>query len=264
MKRNKFFIALTCGVAMVGLMATTALAANNGQETLAQIDASTNTITYSVDGGKTWSEKVPQEGAKDFTGKAELPKTAEQSYMVNADGSISTAPENAQGTGTVVRIDSETNKIEYSVDGGKTWSTEIPKEAAKDLTGNKELPKATQKSYIVNADGSISTAPENVKGTGTVVRIDSETNKIEYSVDGGKTWSTEIPKEAVKDLTGNKELPKAAQQSSMVNPDGSISNAPANAEGGEVLARISSDTNKAEYSVDGGKTWSTEKPADWN
>lgn len=197
MKRNKFFIALTCGVAMVGLMATTALAANNGQETLAQIDASTNTITYSVDGGKTWSEKVPQEGAKDFTGKAELPKTAEQSYMVNADGSISTAPENAQGTGTVVRID-------------------------------------------------------------------SETNKIEYSVDGGKTWSTEIPKEAVKDLTGNKELSKAAQQSSMVNPDGSISNAPANAEGGEVLARISSDTNKAEYSVDGGKTWSTEKPADWN
>ncbi|MGH4124711.1 MAG: sialidase family protein [Clostridium sp.] len=97
-----------------------------GNGIMIKINAETNEVVYSTDGGKTWSKNAPQglkdKSATENTGKMEVIK-------VLADGTSVVEqlnPSDIADNGIMAKIDAETNKVVYSTDGGKTWVTELP------------------------------------------------------------------------------------------------------------------------------------------
>lgn len=196
MNKKKLFITLASGLAVITLTATTVFAANGSKELIARVDADTQKVEYSSDGGKTWSTEAPQELEKSASEKT----SAKPGFSVNKDGSVSISDDKAKetpGGGTLARINADTQQVEYSSDGGKTWSKQAPSNLNQPAAEKETLPE--QPSLQMNADGSVAQADSSQKGTGIVARIDSETEEVDYSVDNGATWSTKRPAELDKD-----------------------------------------------------------------
>ena len=127
MTSKKFFLSLATCALVLAFGIASPLAANDSKGLVVQIDVTTNKVLYSTDGGKTWSKDKPHALQKSDEGRS----ADEYQYIVNADGSVSVLDaktDAAISKGTMARINVETNDVDYSTDGGKTWSKEKPKD----------------------------------------------------------------------------------------------------------------------------------------
>jgi len=283
-----------------------------GELATANLEASAK-LEYSADGGKTWSSAFSAvEGANQvlarqtdlagnvsansnalsFTKDSTAPAAPGLSLTVDT-GASSTDKVSQNGLLTLSGTEAGTT-IEYSANGGQTWSsTFAPVEgdntvlarqtdAAGNVSANAALtfkldsiaPAAPSLSLTVDTGTS---ATDKITQSGLLTTSGAETNaKLEYSVDGGKTWSATF---------------SAAEGSNTVSvrqtdPAGNVSPASAalsftkdsTAPGAPVLS-LTSDTGsspsdqltqlgaisatgidtgaRVEYSVDGGKTWTS-------
>lgn len=121
--------------------------------------------TYSIDGGKTWTEKAPN-------GAEESATIDEKGKVTNTIGN---PPLESNGTGLQVKV--ENGVRSYSTDGGKTWSKEAPEGVTVDGKDGKD-----GKVTIMNG-----TPPNDGEGKGILSKVENGVRT--YSTDGGKTWS---------------------------------------------------------------------------
>ncbi|WP_232453856.1 beta strand repeat-containing protein, partial [Burkholderia ubonensis] len=193
------------------------------------------TVEYSTDGGHTWSASFSAtEGLNDIqVRQTDIAgnKSAATSFSFTLDTSAaapgvalavdsgSSASDHVTNVGTLNLSGVETGAtVEYSIDGGHTWSTSFSATEGvndiqvrqTDIAGNTS--SATSFSFTLDISAAApgvalttdsgSSASDHVTNVGTLNLSGVETGAtIEYSTDGGHTWSTSFSAvEGVNDI----------------------------------------------------------------
>ncbi|WP_230946960.1 beta strand repeat-containing protein, partial [Burkholderia stagnalis] len=266
------------------------------------------TVEYSTDGGHTWNTSFgATEGLNDVqvrqtdiagnTSSATsfsftLDTSAAAPGVALATDSGSSASDHVTNVGTLNLTGVETGAtVEYSTDGGHTWSTSFSATEGlndvqvrqTDIAGNTSNPtsfsftldtSATAPGVALTTDSG-SSASDHVTNVGTLNLTGVETGAtVEYSIDGGHTWSTSFS--AVEglndvqvrqtDIAGNTSVPTsfgftldtsaAAPGVALATDSGSNASDHVTNAGTLNLTGVETDAT-VEYSTDGGHTWST-------
>ncbi|WP_256359714.1 VCBS domain-containing protein [Stutzerimonas frequens] len=279
---------------------------NSGALTVGGTEAGA-TVEYSIDGGQTWSPTfTPVEGSNtvsvrqtDVAGNTSGATTvsfvldtqvAAPTVSLTSDTGAS-GSDSITNSGALTIGGTETGAtVEYSTDGGQTWSSSFtPVEGSNtvsvrqtDVAGNTS--GATTASFVLDTQVAAPTvslqadtgtsSTDGITNSGALTVGSTETGAtIEYSTDGGNTWSpTFTPVEGSNtvsvrqtDVAGNVsgattisfvlDTQVAAPTVSLTSDTGtsgsdSVTNSGALTVGGtEAGATV-------EYSIDGGQTWS--------
>ncbi|RQR82162.1 Ig-like domain-containing protein, partial [Burkholderia sp. Bp9010] len=182
------------------------------------------TVEYSTDGGHTWNTSFSAtEGVNDvqvrqtdIAGNTSDPTSfsftldtsaAAPSVALTSD-SGSSASDHVTNVGTLNLTGIETGAtVEYSIDGGHTWSTSFSATEGvndvqvrqTDIAGNTSDPTSFNFTLDTSAAApgvalttdSGSSASDHITNVGTLNLTGVETGAtVEYSIDGGHTWST--------------------------------------------------------------------------
>ncbi|RQP83728.1 beta strand repeat-containing protein, partial [Burkholderia ubonensis] len=266
------------------------------------------TVEYSTDGGHTWSTSFNAiEGVNDvqvrqtdIAGNTSDPTSfsftldtsaAAPGVALTAD-SGSSASDHITNVGTLNLSGVETGAtVEYSIDGGHTWSTSFSavegvndvQVRQTDIAGNTS--SATSFSFTLDTSAAApgvalavdsgSSASDHITNVGTLNLSGVETGAIvEYSTDGGHTWSTSFSAtEGVNDvqvrqtdIAGNTSDPTsfsftldtsaAAPGVALTTDSGSSASDHITNVGTLNLSGVETGAT-VEYSTDGGHTWGT-------
>ncbi|WP_232454765.1 beta strand repeat-containing protein, partial [Burkholderia ubonensis] len=266
------------------------------------------TVEYSTDGGHTWNTSFnATEGVNDVqvrqtdiagnTSSATsfsftLDTSAAAPGVALTIDSGSSASDHVTNVGTLNLSGVETGAtVEYSTDGGHTWSTSFSATEGlndiqvrqTDIAGNTS--SATSFSFTLDtsaaapgvalATDSGSSASDHVTNVGTLNLSGVEAGAtVEYSTDGGHTWSTSFgATEGVNDvqvrqtdIAGNTSDPTsfsftldtsaAAPGVALTTDSGSSASDHITNVGTLNLSGVETGAT-VEYSTDGGHTWST-------
>ncbi|WP_232459703.1 Ig-like domain-containing protein, partial [Burkholderia ubonensis] len=266
------------------------------------------TVEYSIDGGHTWSTSFSateglndvQVRQTDIAGNTSDPTSfsftldtsAAAPGAALATDSGSSASDHITNVGTLNLTGVETGAtVEYSTDGGHTWSTSFSATEGlndvqvrqTDIAGNTS--SATSFSFTLDTSAAApgvalavdsgSSAVDHVTNVGTLNLSGVETGAtVEYSTDGGHTWSTSFS--AVEglndvqvrqtDIAGNTSDPTsfsftldtsaAAPSVALTTDSGSSASDHVTNVGTLNLSGVETGAT-VEYSTDGGHTWST-------
>ena len=256
------------------------------------------TMEYSNDGGNSWH--------KVSSGVSELTGLEHGSYLFRKVGDINHYPSavvtvtigikdtplaplspvgvNAIGTASDGKITGVDNTMEYSADGGNTWTAitgvEIENLSPGDYLVRTKANNLSNPSYAatvtvgidkVDQEGPkaenmhLTFASSNDAQDGKVAGVD---NTMEYSADGGNTW-TAIEGETIDNLKVGDYLIRKAE-TTYLKPSEAISvtmEAKAAAQSPSALGKIDTTdstendgvlsglNDSMEYSIDGGNTW---------
>ncbi|WP_230953273.1 beta strand repeat-containing protein, partial [Burkholderia stagnalis] len=266
------------------------------------------TVEYSIDGGHTWNTSFSAvEGVNDVqvrqtdvagnTSSATsfgftLDTSATAPGVALTTDSGSSASDHVTNVGTLNLIGVETGAtVEYSTDGGHTWSTSFSavegvndvQVRQTDVAGNTSA--ATSFSFTLDTSAAApgvalttdsgSSASDHVTNAGTLNLTGVETGAtVEYSTDGGHTWNTSFSAvEGVNDvqvrqtdIAGNTSVPTsfgftldtsaAAPGVALTTDSGSSASDHVTNVGTLNLTGVETGA-VVEYSTDGGHTWST-------
>ncbi|WP_232437512.1 beta strand repeat-containing protein, partial [Burkholderia ubonensis] len=266
------------------------------------------TVEYSTDGGHTWSTSFSaveglndvQVRQTDIAGNTSDPTSFSFTLDTSAAApgvalttdSGSSASDHVTNVGTLNLSGVETGAtVEYSTDGGHTWSTSFSaveglndvQVRQTDIAGNTSDP--TSFSFTLDTSAAApgvalttdsgSSASDHVTNVGTLNLSGVETGAtVEYSTDGGHTWSTSFS--AVEglndvqvrqtDIAGNTSDPTsfsftldtsaAAPGVALTTDSGSSAVDHVTNVGTLNLSGVEAGAT-VEYSTDGGHTWST-------
>ncbi|WP_341807641.1 beta strand repeat-containing protein, partial [Paraburkholderia terricola] len=266
------------------------------------------TVEYSTDGGHTWNTgftavegtndvQVRQtdvagnvSAATEFSFTLDTAAAAPGVALATDSGSSASDHVTSAGTLTLGGVESGAT-VEYSTDGGSTWSTGFSAQEGlnsievrqTDVAGN--VSAATDFSFTLDtaatapgvalATDSGSSASDHVTSSGTLTLSGIESAAtVEYSTDGGSTWSTGFT--AVEgtndvqvrqtDVAGNVsaatefsftlDTAAAAPGVALATDSGSSATDHVSSAGTLTLGGIESGAT-VEYSTDGGHTWNT-------
>ncbi|WP_232453267.1 beta strand repeat-containing protein, partial [Burkholderia ubonensis] len=266
------------------------------------------TVEYSIDGGHTWSTSFSAtEGLNDIqvrqtdiagnTSSATsfsftLDTSAAAPGVALATDSGNSASDHVTNVGTLNLSGVETGAtVEYSIDGGHTWSTSFSATEGlndiqvrqTDIAGNTS--STTSFSFTLDTSAAApgvalttdsgSSASDHVTNVGTLNLTGVETGAtVEYSTDGGHTWSTSFnATEGLNDVqvrqtdvAGNTSDPTsfsftldtsaAAPGVALTTDSGSSASDHVTNVGTLNLTGIETGAT-VEYSTDGGHTWNT-------
>ncbi|WP_232462932.1 beta strand repeat-containing protein, partial [Burkholderia ubonensis] len=266
------------------------------------------TVEYSTDGGHTWSTSFSAlEGVNDIqvrqidvagnTSSATsfsftLDTSAAAPGVALTTDSGSSAVDHVTNVGTLNLTGVETGAtVEYSTDGGHTWSTSFSATEGlndiqvrqTDIAGNTSDP--TSFSFTLDTSAAApgvalttdsgSSASDHITNVGTLNLSGVETGAtIEYSTDGGHTWSTSFSateglndiQVRQTDIAGNTssatsfsftlDTSAAAPGVALTTDSGSSAVDHITNVGTLNLSGVESGAT-VEYSIDGGHTWST-------
>ncbi|WP_175767109.1 Ig-like domain-containing protein [Burkholderia ambifaria] len=268
----------------------------------------TATVEYSIDGGHTWNTSFNAvEGVNDVqvrqtdvAGNTSAPTSfsftldtsAAAPGVVLANDSGSSASDHITNVGTLNLTGVETGAtVEYSTDGGHTWNTNFNavegvndvQVRQTDIAGNTSDPtsfsftldtSAAAPSVALTSDSG-SSATDHTTNVGTLNLTGIETGAIvEYSTDGGHTWSTSFNAvEGVNDaqvrqtdVAGNTSDPtafsftldtSAAAPGVALTADSGTSSTDHITNVGTLNLTGVETGATVEYSTDGGHTWNT-------
>ncbi|MXN77346.1 Ig-like domain repeat protein [Burkholderia sp. 4701] len=266
------------------------------------------TVEYSIDGGHTWNTSFSAtEGVNDvqvrqtdIAGNTSDPTsfsftldtTAAAPGVVLTTDSGSSAVDHITNVGTLNLSGVETGAtVEYSIDGGHTWSTSFSATEGvndiqvrqTDIAGNTSDP--TSFSFTLDTSAAApgvalttdsgSSASDHVTNVGTLNLTGVETGAtVEYSIDGGHTWSTSFSateglndvQVRQTDIAGNTSDPTsfsftldtsaAAPGVALTTDSGSSAVDHVTNVGTLNLTGVETGAT-VEYSIDGGHTWNT-------
>ncbi|WP_232459147.1 Ig-like domain-containing protein, partial [Burkholderia ubonensis] len=265
------------------------------------------TVEYSIDGGHTWSTSFSAtEGLNDIqvrqtdiagnTSSATsfsftLDTSAAAPGVALTTDSGSSAVDHITNVGTLNLSGVETGAtVEYSTDGGHTWSTSFSATEGlndvqvrqTDIAGNTS--SATSFSFTLDTSAAApgvalttdsgSSAVDHITNVGTLNLSGVETGAtVEYSTDGGHTWSTSFSateglndvQVRQTDVAGNTSDPTsfsftldtsaAAPGVALTTDSGSSASDHVTNVGTLNLSGVETGAT-VEYSIDGGHTWS--------
>ncbi|WP_196492996.1 Ig-like domain-containing protein, partial [Burkholderia stagnalis] len=265
-------------------------------------------VEYSTDGGHTWSTSFSAvEGVNDvqvrqtdIAGNTSNPTSFSFTLDTSAAApgvalttdSGSSASDHVTNVGTLNLTGVETGTtVEYSIDGGHTWNTSFGATEGlndvqvrqTDIAGNTS--SATSFSFTLDTSAAApgvalttdsgSSASDHVTNVGTLNLTGVETGAtVEYSTDGGHTWSTSFSAvEGVNDvqvrqtdIAGNTssatsfsftlDTSAAAPGVALAVDSGSSASDHVTNVGTLNLTGVETGAT-VEYSTDGGHTWST-------
>ena len=179
-------------------------------------------VEYKVDEGE-WSEKAPslkevdklsiqiqatKEGKTTLTADATLEITAKVEPTLVVEGAGTFTEDGTKHTVTATVKNGEGYTVKYSTDGGKTWSTTAPSlteagtltiqiratkqdETTLEATATLKITAKVEPKLVVTGAGSFD---YNGKAHTVTAKVENgEGYTVEYSTDGGKTWSTTAP-----------------------------------------------------------------------
>lgn len=268
-------------------------------------------VEYSLDGVSGWSTSfVAKEGANtvyvrqtdvagNVSGSSKLQFTLDTAVplapVVKLQADTGLKADDGITSNAALNISAEKGAVvEYSVDGGTTWSTSFsPKEGSNsvfvrqtDLAGNVspgsalsftlDTVKPAAPSLSLQADTGLLNNDGTTSDGRTVLANAEAGAKLEYSVDGGTTWAASFAaKEGLNtvqvrqtDAAGNVAVsaspltftldtvaPKSAPTVALAQDSGS-SNTDHKTSNAQLSITLSDGGQKAQYSVDGGTTWS--------
>ncbi|WP_232445651.1 beta strand repeat-containing protein, partial [Burkholderia ubonensis] len=266
------------------------------------------TVEYSIDGGHTWSTSFSAtEGLNDIQVRqtdiaGNTSSTTSFSFTLDTSAAApgvalttdsgSNASDHITNVGTLNLTGVETGAtVEYSIDGGHTWSTSFSATEGlndiqvrqTDIAGNTS--SATSFSFTLDTSAAApgvalttdsgSSASDHVTNVGTLNLTGVETGAtVEYSTDGGHTWSTSFnATEGLNDVqvrqtdvAGNTssatsfsftlDTSAAAPGVALTTDSGSSASDHVTNVGTLNLTGIETGAT-VEYSTDGGHTWST-------
>ncbi|WP_461612554.1 WD40/YVTN/BNR-like repeat-containing protein [Clostridium sp. Marseille-QA1073] len=230
--KKKAGASILCG-ALVLTLGTGKAFASNADDSI-QVKNENGVITYSIDGGQTWSEDAPE----GFTG------------FESEDGKIKikNTKMSEGGIGIGVQVKLEDGVKLYSTDGGQTWSEDAPE-------GLTEFEDEDGKIKIKNANIS-------EDGIGISVQVKLEDGVKLYSTDGGQTWSENAPEgiDVFDEEDGKIGIKNSGQIEGELfigrqvkSEDGILS------KGGNSFM-VKNENGTRFYSEDGGQTWSEDLP----
>ncbi|MBR0081254.1 MAG: SH3 domain-containing protein [Clostridia bacterium] len=172
-------------------------------------------IEYSTDNGSTWVSDAPgftavgtypvKVRATKGEEKLEAAATITIQPVLKATG-VKTAHDGKDHSVTAEVLGATGYSIEYSIDGGKTWTTTAPtrKDVGKTTVSLRALKSGAETLTAGPVEIEIVAGPTLTAKGGTFVQ-DGKSHKveasvtgaegytIEYSIDGGKTWTTTAP-----------------------------------------------------------------------
>ncbi|MEM5389553.1 Ig-like domain-containing protein [Paraburkholderia phymatum] len=265
------------------------------------------TLQYSVDGGHTWSSTFSaSEGVNDvqvrqtdvagnvssatsFSFTLDTSAAAPGVALTTDSGSSATDHITNTGTLSVTGVESGAT-VEYSTDGGQTWSGSFSASEGvndvqvrqTDVAGN--VSNATSFSFTLDTSAAApgvalttdsgGSATDHITNTGTLSVTGVESGAtVEYSTDGGQTWSGSFSAteglNAVQvrqtDVAGNVssatsfsftlDTSAAAPGVALTTDSGSSATDHITNTGTLALTGVESGAT-VEYSTDGGQTWS--------
>ena len=219
--KKKAGAAILCGALALtlGTGATTTFAAEGKMDALMAKNEN-GVITYSTDGGQTWSEKAPA--------NMQAVKMGEGNMMIKnklaSEGGIKAK----------VMVKEENGTKLYSTDDGQTWSETAPE-------GMPAFDMGGEGNIIFKMNGG----PED--GVTIKVMVKEENGTKLYSTDDGQTWSETAP-EGLPALNKG-EKGNVIIQNKVTSEEGMKSNVMVKQENGKKL-----------FSTDGGQTWSEQAP----
>ncbi|WP_232454830.1 beta strand repeat-containing protein, partial [Burkholderia ubonensis] len=266
------------------------------------------TVEYSTDGGHTWSTSFSaveglndiQVRQTDIAGNTSDPTSFSFTLDTSAAApgvalttdSGSSASDHITNVGTLNLSGVETGAtVEYSTDGGHTWSTSFSATEGlndvqvrqTDIAGNTS--SATSFSFTLDTSAAApgvalttdsgNSASDHVTNVGTLNLSGVETGAtVEYSIDGGHTWSTSFSateglndiQVRQTDIAGNTssttsfsftlDTSAAAPGVALTTDSGSSASDHVTNVGTLNLTGVETGAT-VEYSTDGGHTWST-------
>ncbi|WP_374016970.1 sialidase family protein [Paenibacillus thiaminolyticus] len=219
--KKKAGAAILCGALALtlGTGATTTFAAEGKMDALMAKNEN-GVITYSTDGGQTWSENAPAYMETVKLGEGNIKSK-------NKLASLSVA-----GIKAKVMVKEENGKKLYSTDDGQTWSETAPE-------GLPALPDGEGNVIFKMQGGS-------EDGIKTKVMVKEENGKKLYSTDDGQTWSETAPE-------GLPALPDGEGNVIFKMQGGSE-------DGIKTKVMVKEENGKKLYSTDDGLTWSETAP----
>ena len=294
-------------------------------------------VQYSKDGGSTWTDEIPtgtetgdytvkvkyigDDNHTDFVGTDILVTIAKKDAPELTDGKKPTGNTGLKYTGEpqkLVTAPTEAlpngyTKVQYSKDGGATWTDEIPEETEAgdytvkvkyigddnhaDFEGD-DIPVAIGKKDAPDVadltNGQKPTGKTELKYTGEPQPLVEEPTgelpdgytKVQYSKDGGTTWTDEIPTgteagdytvkvkyvgddnhtdfegDDIPVTIGKKDAPDVSEltdeQKPTGKPDVTFTGEPQAI--AEAPSELPDGYTKVQYSIDDGETWTDEIP----
>ena len=152
-------------------------------------------ILYSIDGGETWSHKIP-EGFKPGEGKVNfnMGNGTEGRKIVVREGNVGQPIIRGEYSGKGIRAKVEDGVTLYSIDGGGTWSDEMP-EGFKpgEVKVNLNVGNGIDGRKLVVREGNVGQRIIRGEHSGNGIRIKVEDGITLYSIDGGQSWSQKLP-----------------------------------------------------------------------
>jgi hypothetical protein len=280
---------------------------NNGALNISGTEAGA-TVEYSIDGGKTWTSTfTPVEGSNtvsvrqtDVAGNTSGATTvsfvldtqvAAPTVSLTSDTGASSS-DNVTNSGALTIGGTETGAtIEYSTDGGQTWTDSFSAVEGNntvsvrqtDVAGN--ISGATTVSFVLDSQVAAPTVSlladtgtsgtDGITNSGALTVGGTETGAtIEYSTDGGQTWTSSFtPVEGSNtvsvrqtDVAGNTsgattvsfvlDTQVAAPSVSLTSDTGASGSDSITSSGALTIGGTETGAT-IEYSTDGGQTWTS-------
>lgn len=153
----KLVAIMAAAVLMTALTTGFAYAANGGFNTLTVTVGEDGVVRYSTDDGQTWSEEAPEGAAVTIVSTAD---GVAGTVSISQEGVVSQGPPSIElpaGEEAVLvtrnTFSASGEEVQYSTDGGKTWSSEPP--------------AGTQTQTQTDADGTVTTITTTASPSGT-------------------------------------------------------------------------------------------------
>lgn len=230
--KKKAGASILCGALVLTLGTGKAFASDVNDSV--QVKNEDGVMTYSIDGGQTWSEDAPEglTGFESEDGKITIKSTK--------------MPEDGIGIGIQVKLEDGIKLC--STDGGQTWSENAPEDLIE----------------FKGEDGKIEIKNANISkdDIGISVKVKLENGIKLYSTDGGQTWSENAPEgiDAFTKEDGKMEIKNSDQIESGLFIGGQVTSENAILSKGGNSFMVKNENGTRLYSEDGGQTWSEDLP----
>lgn len=177
--KKKAGASILCG-ALVLTLGTGKAFASDGADSV-QVKNENGVITYSIDGGQTWSKDAPEGliGFENEDGKIEIKNT-----NISKDD-----------IGINIKVKLEDGVKLYSTDGGQTWSENAPEgvDVFTKEDGKIGIKNSGQIESGLFIGGQVKSEDGILSKGGNSFMVKNENGTRLYSEDGGQTWSEYLP-----------------------------------------------------------------------
>ena len=232
-----------------------------------QLISSERTLEWSLDGGHTWSVCKTPMNVGDYAGRELLFRTPGTTETPASASVPVTIPRRESAPAVDVDTDAETinttSAMEYSLNGGLSWTQAPMGLDVSQMTGEAVLVRTAHTGSSFASSAISVTVPTRAGSVHVSLDMEKEvlntTSTMDYSLDNGRTWTQAPAGLNVSGMTGSAILIRNHGAGFQFASEPVTAAIPVRRETPSVRADLRSEifsvSDGAEFSNDGGKTW---------